>query len=333
MPLPLVSVIIITYRQADTVARAIESVLAQETDLPFEIVIGEDASGDGTRAVCLDYARRYPDIVRLLPEAPNKGLVDNYFDTLLACRGEFITDCAGDDVWTDPHKLTRLVGLLRANPSATVAASDWRIVDPSLPRGEALGSDNPDTIFNMSPVVRGADLLPRVLGHIDTLPYNLSAAMYRRAALMRVYDADPSAVRNTAFGCEDVPVMAALASVGDAVWTRVPSLDYIVDGGSVSNSTDHARQACFYLRSTHCSALLARHYGVSFAALRRFYAVKSRYCIAQAFLSGDPTLIPPIREMLAEWPWRPALSVMLRFWLMQSPLWTPTRKILKFLKS
>lgn len=329
----LVSVIIITFRQADTVGRAIESVLAQETDFPFEIVIGEDASGDRTREVCLDYARRYPDIIRLLPEAPNKGLVDNYFDTLLACRGEFVTDCAGDDSWTDTRKLQHLADLLRANPSATVAASDWRILDPALPGGVALGSDNPATIFNMAPLVRGAELLPRVLGHIDTLPYNLSASLFRRDALMRVYDADPAVVRNPDFGCEDVPVMAALASQGDAVWWRRPTLDYIVDDGSVSNSTDHARQARFYLRTTHCTAVLARHYGIPAGELTRFYASKSRYCIAQAFLSGDRALIPAVRAMIAEWPQRPAPSVMLRWWLMQTPLWGPSRKILKFLKS
>lgn len=326
---PLVSVIIITYRQADTVGKAIESVLSQQASFPFEIVIGEDGSGDATRQVCLDYARRYPDIVRLMPEAPNKGLVDNYFDTLLECRGEFVTDCAGDDRWSSPHKLERLVALLRANPSAVVAASDWTIGDPA--GGGQRGSDHPATVFNMQPLVRGRDLLPLCLAHIDTLPYNLSASLYRREALMEAYRENPSMVRNKAFGCEDVPVLAALASRGDAVWMREPTLAYAVEEESVSNTRDAAKLASFYLKSMHCTAVLARHYGVPEQTLAHYYACKSRFCIAQAFLSGDGSLRPAIREMLGEWSLRPDFSVMLRWRLMNTPLWGMARLMQKIL--
>jgi len=323
---PLVSVIIITYRQPDTVGKAIESVLAQQTSFPFEIVIGEDCSGDATRDVCLGYARRFPEIIRMMPEAPNKGLVDNYFDTLLECRGEFVTDCAGDDAWSDPLKLEKLVALLRANPTAVVAASDWTIGNASR------GSDHPDTIFNMSPLVKGADLLPLCLSHIDTLPYNLSASLFRREALMEAYRENPAMLRNKAFGCEDVPVLAALASRGDAVWMREPTLAYAVEEESVSNTRDAAKLASFYLKSMHCTVVLARHYGVPEQTLRRFYACKSRFCIAQAFLSGDSSLRSAIREMLGEWSFRPGFSVMLRWHLMNTPLWGAARRLLKILK-
>ena len=86
----LVSVIVLAYNQQDSIARTLDSILMQKCRLPIEIVVGDDASTDGTRAVCEDYARRYPDIVRLMPAAPNKGMVDNYFDCMLACRGKYI---------------------------------------------------------------------------------------------------------------------------------------------------------------------------------------------------------------------------------------------------
>jgi glycosyltransferase involved in cell wall biosynthesis len=81
----LVSVIVVTYNQHDSIARTLDSILMQKCRLPIEIVVGDDASTDSTRAVCEDYVRRYPHIVRLMPAAPNKGVVDNYFDCLLAC--------------------------------------------------------------------------------------------------------------------------------------------------------------------------------------------------------------------------------------------------------
>ena len=98
----------------------------QKCRLPIEIVVGDDASTDGTRAVCEDYARRYPDIVRLMPAAPNKGMVDNYFDCMLACRGKYIADCAGDDYWTDPKKLDKEVEIMEADPSVTIVHTNWR---------------------------------------------------------------------------------------------------------------------------------------------------------------------------------------------------------------
>ena len=48
----IISVIIITYNQQDTIGRSIDSVLMQKCHLPYEIIIGEDASTDDTRAIC-----------------------------------------------------------------------------------------------------------------------------------------------------------------------------------------------------------------------------------------------------------------------------------------
>ena len=49
---PLVSVSIIAYNQERYIEQALDSILAQKTNFPFEIVIGDDASKDRTRAIC-----------------------------------------------------------------------------------------------------------------------------------------------------------------------------------------------------------------------------------------------------------------------------------------
>ncbi|MCV4697829.1 glycosyltransferase, partial [Escherichia coli] len=74
----------------------------QETDFPFELVIGEDCSTDNTRKICEDYARRFPDKIRLLARERNLGMCSNFVETILACRGDFIAFCDGDDYWIDP---------------------------------------------------------------------------------------------------------------------------------------------------------------------------------------------------------------------------------------
>jgi glycosyltransferase involved in cell wall biosynthesis len=62
---PLVSVCIPAFQHEKYIAQCIESVLSQEADFPFEILIGEDDSTDGTRGICKKYAEEHPDRIRL----------------------------------------------------------------------------------------------------------------------------------------------------------------------------------------------------------------------------------------------------------------------------
>ncbi len=114
---PKVSVWMITFNHERFVAQAIESVLMQKTEFPVELVIGEDCSTDGTRAICEHYAREYPGRVRLLPSERNLGMQANARRTLEACSGKYIAMCEGDDYWTDPQKLQKQVDIL-ANDSS-----------------------------------------------------------------------------------------------------------------------------------------------------------------------------------------------------------------------
>ena len=58
----LISVVVCTYNQEDTIARTLDSILMQQCHVPYEIIIGEDCSTDQTRSVCETYANKYPDL-------------------------------------------------------------------------------------------------------------------------------------------------------------------------------------------------------------------------------------------------------------------------------
>lgn len=125
---PVVSVHMLAYNHERTVHEAIDGVLAQRTDFPYELVIGEDASTDRTREICLDYQRRHPDRIRLLWSETNVFAVDgNMTRTTAACRGEFIAFCEGDDSWTDPEKLQKQVDIMRKCPQVGLCFTDGRI--------------------------------------------------------------------------------------------------------------------------------------------------------------------------------------------------------------
>jgi len=115
-----VSIVTITYNHERYIAQAIESVMKQETEFDYELVIGEDCSGDNTRAIVESYHQRYPDMINLLPAKPNMGGYNNFVQTLRACRGDYIAILDGDDYWTDPHKLQKQVDFLDSHPDCTL---------------------------------------------------------------------------------------------------------------------------------------------------------------------------------------------------------------------
>ena len=70
---PLVSVKMITYNHASYIGQAIEGVVGQKTTFPFELVIGEDCSTDGTREIVFEYQKKFPDIIRVITSDKNVG--------------------------------------------------------------------------------------------------------------------------------------------------------------------------------------------------------------------------------------------------------------------
>ncbi len=141
---PLVSVVVTTYQHAPFVAQCLDSILAQQFDADFEILVGEDDSDDQTRAICLDYAARFPERIRLFLHDPaNKirihGIATGRFNLtylLSRARGEFICLCEGDDYWRDPGKLRKQVGALRAAPEAVMVFTNSIILRNDEPSGE-----------------------------------------------------------------------------------------------------------------------------------------------------------------------------------------------------
>lgn len=114
--MPKVSVFMMAYNHAPYIAQALESVLAQETDFSVELVVGEDNSSDGTRAIVAEYAQRYPTRIRALLHETNIGAHRNQIAVFAACTGEYMAMIEGDDYWTDPLKLQKQVNFLDKNP-------------------------------------------------------------------------------------------------------------------------------------------------------------------------------------------------------------------------
>ena len=114
---PLVSVAITTFNLERWLPRALDSVLTQITNFPFEIVVSDDASTDGTLQVARSYRERYPDVIQILERSKNAGMCRNYYDAFEHCQGKFIAWLDADDYWTDPRKLAIQVEALESDES------------------------------------------------------------------------------------------------------------------------------------------------------------------------------------------------------------------------
>ena len=116
----MLTVVTITYNHEQYIHQCIEGILAQKTSFPVEYIIADDCSTDGTRAICEEYARNYPDIIRLVSSSANVGAVENEQRAFLAAKGKYIATCEGDDYWTDPLKLQKQVDFLESHPEYSV---------------------------------------------------------------------------------------------------------------------------------------------------------------------------------------------------------------------
>jgi glycosyltransferase involved in cell wall biosynthesis len=130
------SVSIVTYNHEHYIARAIDSVLMQQTDFDFEILIGEDDSPDSTRSIVQQYARRYPDRIRLFLHDRTHVLSihgcptgrRNLLNNLTQARGKYVALLDGDDYWTDPGKLQKQVDFMETHADFSICFHNMQVV-------------------------------------------------------------------------------------------------------------------------------------------------------------------------------------------------------------
>lgn len=102
---PLVSVVIVIWNHESYLQEAIDSVLCQETEFPFEVLLCEDCSSDNSRQICFSAQKRFPNRVRVIFGEHNLGGRLNPLYGFDKARGEYISWLEGDDYWDNPRKL------------------------------------------------------------------------------------------------------------------------------------------------------------------------------------------------------------------------------------
>lgn len=131
----LISVVVASYNGERYLRAQLDSLLAQSYTR-LEIILTDDCSTDGTRAILEEYVRKDPLRVRALLNETNLGFVGNFERGIRAARGDYLALCDQDDVWL-PTKLERLKALL--DEGASLAFCDLALVDRDLrPLGKSM---------------------------------------------------------------------------------------------------------------------------------------------------------------------------------------------------
>lgn len=116
---PLVSICSLVYNHEPYLRQCLDGFVMQQTSFPFEVVIHDDASTDGSAAIIREYATRYPNIFVPIYQTENQYSQGKKVSSTFVfprARGKYIALCEGDDYWTDPLKLQKQVDFLEANP-------------------------------------------------------------------------------------------------------------------------------------------------------------------------------------------------------------------------
>lgn len=124
---PLVSILCTVYNKEPWLAQTIESFLAQERDFPIEILLIDDASTDGSKAIIATYQAKYPDLIRAFYNQENQGIAKTWVSICQEARGRYIARCDGDDFWLDKQKLKKQLSLLADNPQAKWSNTDFDV--------------------------------------------------------------------------------------------------------------------------------------------------------------------------------------------------------------
>lgn len=121
----MVSVLCATFNHKQYIREALDGILSQKVDFPYEVIVADDASTDGTQEIIREYADKYPNLVRPILRKENVGIGYNYYDALCHVRGKYLAICDGDDCWIKEDKLQKAIAFMEKHQDVDVTCNSF----------------------------------------------------------------------------------------------------------------------------------------------------------------------------------------------------------------
>lgn len=132
-PFPMEASVIIPVRnREETIEEAVRSALSQEADFPFNIIVVDNHSTDGTTAILSNLAGKYTNLVHMVPARTDLAIGGCWNEALQnrAC-GRFAVQLDSDDLYSSIHTLQKMVDMLRRGNYAMLIGS-YTLVNSKL---------------------------------------------------------------------------------------------------------------------------------------------------------------------------------------------------------
>jgi glycosyltransferase involved in cell wall biosynthesis len=292
---PLVSVKMLTYNHAPYISRAIEGVINQKTCYPFELVIGEDFSTDGTREIVHDYQKRFPDIIRVITSEQNVGVKKNNKRTTDACRGKYITICEGDDYWHHPEKIQMQAEYLEDHPDCGLVYTSFDVlhIKPEKRINDYLKyrKFNIPEDIDISSIVNYFHVSAGIM---------TCTVMIDRATVNLVRDADPYLHMSPAFLMGDIQMWAEISIHKKVHYIPKSTATYVISPSSMTRNRDVVKQARFNLSAAKIYLYLCQKHKLGGSEFNKFYDHFLRSKLQFAYLTHDPLMAKKVKKQMVK---------------------------------
>ncbi len=151
---PIVSIQCLVYNHEPFLRQCLDGFVMQQTTFPFEAIVHDDASTDGSAAIIREYAEKYPDIIKPIYETENQyhkhdGSLARVINAAIHPQSKYIAYCEGDDYWTDPNKLQMQVDIMENNPEIGIVHTAVDKYDQKHQRISIRNFGNPMNSFDV----------------------------------------------------------------------------------------------------------------------------------------------------------------------------------------
>lgn len=168
-----VTIIVSCYNQERHLAETIESVLAQKTDFPYQVLITDDYSLDRSPDIIREYEREYANIEAIFGDE-NRGYLANVLRAKARTKTRYFCLLDAEDYWTDPCFLQRAHDFLETHGTYSVYEANVEVVP------EGLEGDEKSRHPFLSPKFRSGTYTKEMFLRNETVPITQTTGMFFR---------------------------------------------------------------------------------------------------------------------------------------------------------
>lgn len=230
------TIIIPVFNRGQYLSKALDSILQQQTEYTYQIMICDDASTDNSLAIAKKYRAKFPDKILLLRHDVNKGLYINISRAYTECKSPYFCVLDPDDYWTDPLKIQMALSFLNKNPSYTIFMTNTTIQQNGKQDRLYVGCSI-EKNFDLDDYFHGDVPLSQTTGGIYRNIFLNQEVLQKFVSVKKKYMQDvihSDSFRNllclTIGTCHYTPNSTAVYNItGDGMWTSMTSFEQHIE--------------------------------------------------------------------------------------------------------